>query len=144
MEQEQQPSIGNKQDTNSNEELREELRQVRMHRDPVKVTTITSSGDRVVGRQPSDIGGANITMSREEYDVLCTSLKAENLEYRRQVEQLALYLREHYYLEIRSGLVQHQRGTAVDAAIHYLNVERGRWRIKAKQLLAALFRYSKG
>jgi len=84
-----------------------------------------------------------ITMTRLEYDSLCWRLSQSGLEAKRDVEKLALHIRENYTLELQAREPQHLHGTAVDAVIYYLSVERARLSVRWRYLWAAIFRYGR-
>jgi hypothetical protein len=56
-----------------------------------------------------------------------------------EMEKLAVFIREHYHIEIAAEQRQHL-ASAADAAIHYMKIERSRWKIRIRYFLAAIER----
>lgn len=79
-----------------------------------------------------------VSMPKLQLDIILAS-RVEAERHRTELERLTMFLRERYYLEIADKAPQHQ-DTVVDAAIHYMSIERSAWRVRLRYLLAAITR----
>jgi len=90
----------------------------------------------MVTNQPVD--PETVPVTKSQLAALHARIHEAELE-RGQLSKLAEFVGSRYYLEIGEKEHQHQT-TAVDAAIHYMGVERQRWRIRIKYLVDSITR----
>ena len=90
----------------------------------------------MVTNQPVD--PETVPVTKSQLAALHARIHEAELE-RGQLSKLAELIGSRYYLEIGEKEPQHQT-TAVDAAIHYMGVERRRWRIRVKYLMDSITR----